>query len=208
MKERPILFNGEMVRAILEGRKTQARRPVKPQPWKAGEFKRSRGIDKAYWYDLTKIWRFTPKDVIESDSSPYCMMEQRCPCGVPGDRLWAQEEWSQDNQPLCLNYKATSHPSAGFTWASAEQMPRWASRITLEVTEVRVERVQSTIMSDICDEGFPPIAPDDPMRHLDRLMQPFIWFKADWDLIYAKRGYSWESNPWVWVVDFERVTDD
>ena len=147
MKERPIIFDAESVRAILEGRKTQTRRVIKPQPALYLSGRRSpvwRNAKNTGWFSY-------------ANESRHSTVEHRCPYGGPGDGLWVKEAWSKDNQPLCLNYKATSHPSAGFTWAPAEQMPRWASRITPEVTDVRVEL---------------------------------------------------DAGSWVWVVDFERVTND
>lgn len=89
MTERPILFSDPMVRAILEGRKTQTRRIVKPQPWNKGEYKMApNGITKVRWVEEAQEWWFTPADVEDYDPSPYSYMAKTCPYGVPGDRLW------------------------------------------------------------------------------------------------------------------------
>ena len=215
MKERPILFNAEMVRAILDGRKTQTRRVIKT-PFTPIEFTR--------WHpDDPSIALFAGDDP-DGYVNHWC---DRCPYGVPGDRLWVRETIRKrilGNRVSGATYLADltavmGHGPAGSylngralcNWKWKRDvlpsifMPRRASRITLEVTGVRVERAQAISMADACTEGFPPIAPDDPMPHLDRIMQPFIWLESRWDSINAKRGYSWKSNPWVWVVEFVRA---
>ncbi len=133
MKERPIIFDAESVQAILDGRKTQTRRVIKPQPWKDGGYKHSPGIDKAYYYSPTGMWRFTPTDVNKADSSPHCMMELRCPYGISGDGLWVKEVcryWfptTDDGQPVDgswhVRYRADGHERIcqNTTWDEGDQ---------------------------------------------------------------------------------------
>lgn len=175
MKERPILFSGPMVRAILDGRKTQTRRPVKPQPFMA---------------------------------TPSMFDVSKCPLGQPGDRLWVRETWRVRGKHTD-GYGADqigfnrSHFSIAYqsdiTWNDdiygkirpSIHMPRWASRITLEITRVWVERVQ-----DITEEG----AIREGMVPLDR-SSPSEMFRDTWQSIYG----TWDANPWVWAVEFRRT---
>ena len=187
MKERPILFSTEMVQAILDGRKTQTRRVVKPQPPDVGLVY---SPSDAYW--VTKGTVFLGK--------PYW----RCPYGIPGDRLWVREMWavhptrnktkpSELPQTLPVAYRTDDFNHSHFMWRPSIFMPRWASRIMLEVTGVRVERVQDIGESDSISEGVTAL-PDE--HHLTA-------FVRLWDSFNAKRGYSWESNPWVWMIKFK-----
>ena len=194
MTEHPIAFNDEMVRALLAGRKTQTRRPVK-------------GV--------------------------------RCPFGVPGDRLWVQEAW----KPVWVSTPGISGPGIGYRadgevrdgadsiyfpdpeyhagakWRSPQRLPRWASRFTLDVTDVRVERVQNISEADAEAEGIhrPPNSPAGGWRIPDSLDYPPGSYSGNpvaiyhelWDSIYAKKpGLDWDSNPWIWVVEFEEGKTD
>lgn len=212
MKERPILFSGEMVNAILDGRKTETRRVIKPQfsqIWGQGV---RRGEDT---YSIHV-------DIHEKDGSWKWI---KSPYGRPGDRLWVREtcylpgsgyfdesgEWRDTvfTDKSLVKYAATDEPverkwfDNPYRYFPAKKpsifMPRWASRITLEVTAVRVERVQDITDLDCYAEGaYHPTwttAPGWPKAEFSRL----------WNEINAKRGYSWESNPWVWVIEFKRV---
>lgn len=187
MTERPILFQGAMVRALLAGTKTQTRRVVKPQPWiLAGEL--------LCWKDDA----LTPEE-----------MAQRCPCGVPGDRLWVREShwWFRDEHDPETGYfppKVTADDveyradgeKPGRIWRPSIHMHRWASRILLEVTAVRVERLWSISRGDAMAEGcpFPNMAKgDDPRK----------WYYDLWEQINGHG--SWAVNPWVWVVEFRRI---
>lgn len=187
-KERPIIFGSEMVKAILEGRKTQTRRVIKPQPASGVRFS-----------------PFVPGQVEDGHGR-----ELRCPYAV--DRLWVRETW----QAVHYTGEQTGYkeypgevvqedygpkfglvfPGGGWDgrWRPSIFMPRWASRITLEVVSVRVERLQEISDSDARAEG---VLCDLNCR------RPFMEL---WDSINAKRGYGWDSNPWVWVIEFERVT--
>jgi hypothetical protein len=188
MRERGILFSGPMVQAILEDRKMQTRRVIKPQP-QCG-----------------------------SDA-------EHCPYGVPGDRLWLREKWRYYEHPElmdCIEYAADSavikptdldnntgfHFSAmcdaeGTTgkWRPSIFMPRWASRITLEIVEVRVQRIAEISAQDCIDEGIDP-------SEVPGIGSDSSFIKAYhelWDAINAKRGYSFSSNPWCWCITFKRV---
>jgi hypothetical protein len=221
MKEHPILFSTPMVRAILEGQKTQTRRvlkniPTQPEP-------------EAYFdaYNKGEFWNWWIKNKC-------CMPQIKCPYGAPGDRLWVREtfwradyypttmpsgEPSSQNQGDLIHYAADGNPPntpnkhypegllSGFAapdpyaiWHKRPSihMPRSASRITLEIISVSVERVQEINRGGAMDEGcpFPNMADGD---------NPRDWFRDLWDSINAKRGYGWDKNPWVWVVEFKRT---
>jgi hypothetical protein len=212
MKERPILFSGEMVRAILDGRKTETRRVVLPQPMPAlnGKYKPS---DPVLCSD--GIWRFMCGAV------SYDHNDVRCPFGLVGDRLWVREAFAgpahigdgdQGVVGFGIEYRADGafrpygdcacegscsgvrivHP-----WKPSIHMPRWASRISLEVTGVRVEQVQQISASGVRGEGRVPLVGEDARQHWEHF----------WNLLNAKRGYGWDVNPWVWVIEFRRVEE-
>lgn len=182
MKERPILFSTEMVRAILDGRKTMTRRVMKPQPELRGNFYE---FGKAGW--SSGITSITP---VYGHSLYYA-----CPYGIPGDRLWVKETWAYtDYKDVC--WKATDGESRIIRWRSPIFMPRWASRINLEITGVRVERLQEMTYHDLEAEGM--------QGELGAASEEYIKL---WDTLNAKRGYPWSSTPWVWVIEFRRVSD-
>ena len=163
MKERPILFNGDMVRAILSGAKTQTRRPVK-------------GVDAKNWIQEPRTGFGT--HVIQA-ADRGC-----CPFGVPGDRLWVREAFveiaGRAHHRAGGNLHFDGKPYTG-KWTPSIHMPRWACRITLDVTEVRVERVRDITEEDARAEGF-------------ESRDAFI---GAWDGIYGA------GNPWVWAVTFK-----
>jgi len=179
MTERPILFNGEMVRSILDGSKTQTRRVMKPQ---ASTFAPS------------------PIRCHELDEGGYGFFDEerdyKSPYGKPGDRLWVRETHYvfsagyKDGRDRHIVYRATE-PDAPCGWTPSIHMPRWASRITLEVVSVRVERVQDISEADAASEGTPILQGGNRTE-----------FRMLWDSINAKRGYGWDANPWVWVIEF------
>jgi hypothetical protein len=182
VRERPLIFSAPMVRAILAGRKTQTRRVVKPQPVK------TRGGWE--WRDGDVVWRW-PGGV------------HTCPYGRPGDRLWVKEVWTlpDPTDPRTVCYRASDDPvTTGVPWRSPLFMPRAASRITLEVTAVRVERVQDISTCDVRAEGIDVSDGLDPTRDAERIK----WvgrFARTWDAINGKRA-PWASNPWVWAITF------
>ena len=197
MKERPIIFSSEMVCAILKGEKTQTRRVIKPQP----------KVIHALYSDAS----------IETN----CIFEKRedqrihCPYGAPGDELWVRETWNVLNsdgcsprditpQPDRVVYKANEDDQYPF-WRPSIFMPRWASRIQLLITDVRVERVRDISVEDAYAEGV-----RNPFYGRGTVGGDFsvvnVMFQDLWNSINAKRGHSWESNPWVWVIEFEKLT--
>lgn len=199
MKERPILFSGSMVRAILEGRKTMTRRVVKPQHLNMVEAV----------LEANGRWVFETIDY-----------ELTTPHGRPGDRLWVRETWrtykSLDHlSPRKISDGAIVDCSAGYPnkriydnspilgmgkWRPSIFMPRWASRINLEITGVKVERLQDISEEDAKAEGChhgPGAGNWRDSRHI---------FQDLWDSINGKRqGYSWGDNPYVWAVSFKVV---
>uniref|UniRef100_A0A6M3LFQ3 ASCH domain-containing protein n=1 Tax=viral metagenome TaxID=1070528 RepID=A0A6M3LFQ3_9ZZZZ len=200
LKERPIIMSTPMVKAILDGRKTMTRRVIKPQPTKTGYVQICLEDGRVSWPYL-----YTPARVGFKEK------EMLCPYGQVGDRLWVREtfyiqEWL--GKPLSelqpLHYKADGNTDSLEDYAAKPSihMPRWASRITLEITEVRVERVQEITTKDAVNEGCPKGATID--LH-DNLQAPAVihWFANLWDSLNAKRGYGWDISPWVWVISFK-----
>lgn len=212
VRERPILFSGEMVLAILEGRKTQTRRVVLPQP------------------DWIEEVRHTL-----TDNGPFAWpigsLGQQCGWPLPlryqiGGRLWVRESlyedidstwrYRADDAPIELDADDRCVPRM-VSWAYHQQsgrcpsihMPRWASRLTLEITGIRVERLQQITEGDAIAEGVEQIfdgrvswlSPDGGRNFFARDA-----FLDRWNSLNAKRGYGWSVNPWVWVVEFRKVT--
>jgi hypothetical protein len=200
MTERPILFSGDMVRAILNGSKTQMRRVVKPQP--LGGVRHS---------------PFFPSGLEDVHGR-----EIKSKYGIPGDRLWVRETfyvqamlWADDHGPQPVHYVASTpdrRQVEDYVAKPSIHMPRWASRITLEITGVRIERVQQISEDDAKKEGAiwfdgRPVN-HHGWRHTSTCcLHPSARasFAFLWDSINAKRGYGWEVNQWVWVIDFARV---
>lgn len=210
MKERPILFSGPMVRAILEGRKTQTRRVVKPQP-------------------LTEL-----EAAVLRDSATYWSVQFRRRIPFKShDRLWVRETWRFDHSESDVYYRADDscrrfldreiddwadkdwkkphrHAQWAARWRPSIFMPRWACRLELAVTGVRVERLREIGEADAEAEGVPD-------EYIDRLLDAGCdigfspsdpWrqgFERLWDSINESRGFGWSTNPWVWVVEFERA---
>ncbi|EMS8649873.1 hypothetical protein V5C53_000372 [Klebsiella pneumoniae] len=199
MKERGMIFNGEMVRAILDGRKTQTRRPIK---WKQTRFTEiGEREDGSKW-----PW--------SEDAEHACDFWHPCPFGAVGDRIWVREAFrvhSRATDVATLVYKASERnswteqtrrvpvavcnkPATPEKWTPSLHMPRWASRILLEITGVRVERLRSMSQDDARAEGV--IAASGPM-------EAGLAFRELWDSIYGEE--SWKANPWVWVIEFKRI---
>lgn len=218
-KERPILFSTEMVEAILSGRKTQTRRVIKPQPLWRGSYW-SYGDDIFVTSEMMQSHLF--HNVYGSKGSPYGAVY----ADGAADSLWVRESWaaigwaaklkiSEMNRLFQENivYKADGDKTVYHDWRPSIHMPQWASRLTLKITDVRVERLQGISESDAEAEGRPewtqrvksaPLVPNAEFHD----MTAVEWFSALWDSINLKRGYSWKSNPWVWVVAFERVSNE
>lgn len=217
VKERPILFSSPMVRAILAGTKTQTRRIIKPQPRPGrlgnGDIIHSTPgmIGESYYVlDLGK------RGTIPLTQGCMYRVRGACPYGVPGDRLWVRESWNVSGlawgnkpseaakiaAPSAWRYAATDEGSWQHGWRPSIHMPRTASRITLEVTGVRVERLQSITEDDAEAEGVEPA----PFCKAGRPpgQEHVETFEELWDKINGARA-SWSSNPFVWVVEFRRV---
>lgn len=187
MKERGMIFNGEMVRAILDGRKTQTRRPIK---WKQTRFTEiGEREDGSKW-----PW--------SEDAEHTCDFWHPCPFGAVGDRVWVRETWARyniDQNSHDIAYRATTPedwPEEG-RWRPSIRMPRWASRILLEITDVRVERLQSITLGDICKEVGCGLYDFRPATY------GFQVWEELWKSIYGAE--NWQANPWVWVIEFKRV---
>lgn len=239
-KERPILFSGEMVRAILDGRKTVTRRVVKPQPPNIAQSFLTAA-------DNSGDVKFF-KGVVAHHVGLALTGWIKCPYGRPGDILYVKETWKpgawREDGRVAIDYRASPEATntpwleipegsgkqfdelwLGWTdellaagslpddegfhhwepgesplkWRPSIFMPRWASRLTLRVTAVKVERVQDITEEDAKAEGVENI-PIGTATWSNRQS-----FSILWDSINVKRGYSWESNPFVWCVSFELV---
>lgn len=216
---KPVLFNTDMVRAILEDRKTVTRRVVKPQP----------KTECSYGGQH----EFIPDDFIEGTSFTgfvcrkcgygACWPHFKFPVGTswirppyrPGDILYVRETWTQDGD--VFRYKAGFYDQ-NRRWHPSIHMPREAARIFLRVTDVRVERLQGITESEAEKEG---------LRYFDDICQDRDWhpsfydpdsggnpstvagFSRLWDCTIKKADralYGWEANPWVWVIEFERIS--
>ena len=236
-RSRPILFSGEMVRAILDGRKTQTRRVVKPQPANGCEYVINGAGTMAIHRGVV------PRPVLVPLAKPkhehvHCLP---CPYGQPGDELWVREAW----RPLYLGYdycdveyradaptrieracfgersREQAHlfgekSGWGMSWCTPIHMPRWASRLTLRITDVRVERVQDISHDDAELEG---VDMHDSMTYAGEVTQvyscagftgnsPRDVFAQIWDSINAARGHGWDANDWVWALTLERINND
>ncbi|WP_020408977.1 hypothetical protein [Hahella ganghwensis] len=251
-KERPILFNGEMVRAILDGRKIQTRRIMKVQP-PCASYQMLRIVDstgprsergKLHWAQLNE----NKTQVIDSDHRLFT-----CPFGEIGDRLWVRETWATVNTESgpALAYRADSdvipwrefcdttcddgsmdyekYPgdycmwwsdlfdgADGHKWKPSIHMPRWASRITLEITDIRVERLLDITERNARLEGPKPhhLSNEwggvEPHPDSTKKSPHWRWFASAinaflslWESIYGTGSLN--ANPWVWVIEFKRV---
>ena len=198
--ERPILFSGAMVRAILEGRKTQTRRIVKFLPeYLDAQFVRIK-------HEARKN-RFDPVLSIKHPDA-----YAACPYGQIGDRLWVRESFFETGITNVIVssrhrfYKASYEGDLPIKWKPSIHMPRFMSRITLEITNVRVERLQDISEEDAKTEGLETNDHFFCGRHGRNDIYPTAKqaFADLWDKINGKRA-SWESNPWVWVVEFKKL---
>jgi hypothetical protein len=221
MTERPILFNAPMVRALLSGSKTQTRRICKSQPysngykWDGNDFLCHNDYlpPSAMLMDCGGKSLYTTSDVEG--------LESECPYGQPGDRLWVKEDWQglhkyngtkiadiQVDDRRWVNY-----PASGNIWdaqrRAARFMPRWASRILLEIVSVRVERLNDISDEDARAEG----VLWDPMGWMDyahndgrRKSSSRQSYQTLWE--YINGPGSWAANPWVWCISFRRITKD
>lgn len=217
-KERPILFSGPMVRTILDGKKTQTRRIVKS---KGQHFhKANHAVNRM---TRTGQYSFIPNDVWEfgvrrpmpdgTPSSHFAMCDLvRCPYGMTDEQLWVRETWHPSNHVHFgekADYLADTPDARGegfWKWNPSIFMPRWASRITLKIVSVRVERLQAISEADAIAEGIESYD-DDGVTYYGPLNKghacPKQEYRRLWDSINGKG--SWESNCWVWAIDFRRI---
>lgn len=204
----PILFSTPMVQAVLDGRKTQTRRVIKKQP----DLKRHRQIKRAVILDgkSRETWIYDDGVSLRQDSV-------KCPYGQPGDVLWVRETFVSYNVPVKhpkvdeieYEYKADETP-VKFRWKPGIHMPKAACRIFLKVKSVRVERLQDISETDAIDEGIErePGLPfvvrwKDYLNTDEELEFPESSFSTLWKSINGSE--SWDANPWVWVIEFERI---
>lgn len=235
MRERPIIFNADMVRAVLDGRKTQTRRIMKVQP-SADFCPMNMELEtdfNARWYtpgmvDKDGYLQPAKKQVfgVASEGEGYT-----CPFGAVGDRLWVRETWSEDFANYYPNdrvwyaadddrrldieivdgvrgiYSPESDVHVPFRWRPSIHMPRWASRITLEITCVRVERLQDINEADARAEGVEQLRGGFWRHYQPGWTQHQLSARGSfvtlWKSIYGEE--SWQANPWVWVVEFKRM---
>lgn len=211
MKERGMIFNGEMVRAILDGRKTQTRRIVSERHLNL--------IDLG-----SKIGECYPLECGIDHANSQSYYREHCPFGKPGDRIWVRETWAEAGAgaPELKLYRANypahvpSHyenvPSAeDIRWTPSIHMPRWASRILLEITDVRVERLNGISEAEAQAEGIDMEALADSQDCYDCIADHNMTgrpttkgaFKYLWESIYGEE--NWQANPWVWVIEFKVV---
>lgn len=210
MKERPVIFNGEMIRAILDGRKTQTRRVMKPQPkpcYRGGH----------WWPSNTfKTMLHIEEQMQNGQGGWKGLVGDACPFGQVGDRLWVRETFmdltgtgieATTGKFEGLAYRADTPAGSygdevrkeyGLKWTPSLHMPRKACRITLEITAVRVERLNDISDGDAISEG----CSISDMKSGDCVADVFARL---WSSIYGVD--SWNANPWVWVIEFRRVGD-
>lgn len=208
VKELPILMHARSIRGILEGRKTQTRRIVKPQPL------------HIEWFAHQNGWCGRFRDDGGTAGDPAYRMV-KCPYGVPGDRLWVRETWRYDDNPkayrgIPLDDRRRVIYSGSENWDEVERlvpadnslrrkrpsihMPRWACRLVLEVTGVRVERLHDITAKDIMAEG----VTTEQRNHQAR------WFSQPWHMAFRELwddtngDGAWDRNDWVWVVEFNQ----
>ena len=211
MKESPIPFKGDMVRAVLSGQKTQTRRPMKPIPVYPDAFD---GLRREIHDGQVHFW---------ASGAELPAHKFRCPYGQPDDRLWVKETHARHPQFAEVAYRADGEEfedADGFTWhpkwTPSIFMPRALCRIILEITDIRVERVQDITNDEAIAEGAYEVRKvGDDIAHATWTMDGLDWrydtpreaFAATWDSLYAARGLGWDVNPWVWVVTFKRVVE-
>jgi hypothetical protein len=237
MKERGMIFNAEMVRAILEGRKTQTRRIMKPQPIIDNFVCPHDGPRGGHiWPSKNHQYALHVEKMLQNGEGGWeGLASDACHFGEIGDRIWVRETWATlgnedgcyvdweenlckgDERSAARIYRASCEQRPGDyglwsipdnaywkphtkdlkfegAWRPSIHMPRWASRILLEITDVRVERLRSMTQEDARAEGV--IAASGPM-------EAGLAFRELWDSIYGPD--SWQANPWVWVIEFKRV---
>lgn len=199
VKERPILFSTPMVKAILEGRKTQTRRIIKMPSWGVG-------------------WEYfeTDGETARVASRNGCVAEILCPYGQKSDRLWVRETWrhAMSDTHRCFCYKADNKYQCGKDaptdyqpdWKPSIHMPKIACRLYLEITDIKVQRLQDITEEEAIAEGIEVIEFDDETMYRNYskfdicLRCPIASFCSLWQSINGVE--SWEENPWIWKIAF------
>ncbi len=182
MKERPIIISRELIKPILLNVKTHTRLVLKPQPQENGAV----------------------------------VLPSTCPYGEKGDRLWVKETWCVESSAIerkedtnFILYRAdmSVNEASNFKWCSSLLMPRWASRITLEILNWRIERLQDISFEDCLKEGIMHTRFWNGFE-INKRQEKYVRevFKKLWNSIHTRSGYDWDSNPWVWVIEFRRLT--
>lgn len=226
MKERPILFNSPMVRAILDGRKTQTRRVVKHDLQRLGD---------GDWYAFDHKGINYRVNARHTTVAAWAHLLQFCPYGQPGERMWARETWAQPttldpgptfyraDYPYCVPDHFQNVPAEEeIKWKPSIHMKRADSRILLEITAVRVERLTDISESDALAEGIKAISKDgrtikygipdkdglpgnddDGWNWCNWMPDASIAYRQLWEQINGPG--SWATNPWVWVIEFKQV---
>jgi hypothetical protein len=199
----PIIMNAEEVLGIISGRKTVTREVIKPQPdyiessgrwrWLIPKLKQRKNCCTEVVTASREWWEYLLKDQFRYQ---------------PGDQLWVRETFhhcstrGEHRDHGCIDYRADNPGDYVDGWYSPSLMPRWASRILLEITAVRVERVQDISYADIIAEGFTEFLTDEQQTDIEHITAAIRCFGKQWDSTNAKRGYGWDVNPWVWVREF------
>ncbi|HCF6977202.1 hypothetical protein DT381_29600 [Pseudomonas aeruginosa] len=198
-RERPILFNGQMVRAILEGRKTVTRRAVKGLQIPTKD--KTTPHEGLRWSALGQRhlrYGFNVFGSTEEECAHELARCGVCPFGKPGDRLWVRETFADIGCRLTFRADLEDGAHCSVTrWTPSLHMPRWASRILLEITAVRVERLQDITPNQCIAEG----AWREKDKELGRGQEAIAAFADLW----RSTGGDWDANPWVWVIEFKRV---
>ncbi|MDP1891486.1 MAG: hypothetical protein Q8K55_11400 [Gemmatimonadaceae bacterium] len=213
MDERPIIFSGDSVRAIRADEKTQTRRVVQLPRWVQ---RKQPNLDAAFADRGGPGNPFAPAGVMylhvpcaDDDS----VQRVYSPYGHPGDRLWVRETcllaYSSLGAVPAGNGRAIAYAADGYAleawekWTPSIHMHRWASRLTLEVVGVRVERVQDITTEDCIAEGL-----STTLRGHDAAVDLAEQYRALWNALNTKRGHGWDVNPWVWVIEFRRHEEE
>lgn len=220
---KPIIFNAEMVQAVLSGKKTQTRRVIKPQPF---------FCNGAFQWETPQYTNNTASHCYSGDNERFeRFLLNYCPYGKPGDELWVRETFcigkitggdaieggsenlfvDQTFTDKDLIYKehciSNNIDIDHLIWKPSIFMPRWASRIQLLIKDIRVERVCDISEEDALSEG---AMHRHAVGHYGFEHDPDNIYRRNfavlWDSINSKRGFGWNKNPWVWVVEFERIT--
>ena len=198
VKETGLICTPESVSAILEGHKTQTRRVIRNV---YSEVTPVDGVKRDCIRDL---------DLLPSRLDIAPDNWELCPYGVPGERLWVRERWRLEggfNTSVCYFTKCfcgLNGVQGEKGWKSPRFMPKWACRIWLEITRVRVERVQDISYDDCIAEGIVDVARAEKRKSRPG-ERPIEQFATRWEILNLPRGYGWDLNPWVWVIEFKKL---